>query len=282
MATTKKGFMQPVLDRNKKIKANPGPLRAIKQTNNPLTPKPFQKAVKSIKQAVGKAAGKGKAESIAKSISAAVKAVAPKKAPAKKETFNLDAEVKKTMSGAYGKGDARKKALGANYSKVQAEINKRSAASKPKAVALKPAAKPAATPEAQSEQIVMKTKKVTEIPTSVSKQSQIATKSGGSGMGAKERADQDLAKQGFRKGGSVKKMQKGGMTKRKMMTGGMVNPNSSVFKQTVPGSRGVQSGVNPKASSSKVAGSRGSGNANTPPSKAVPTAKRGGMVKKKR
>ena len=68
----------------------------------------------------------------------------------------------------------------------------------------------------------------------------------------------------------------------KMKTGGMVNPNSSVSKQTVPGSRGVRSGVNPKASSSKVAGSRGAGRANNPPSKAVPTAKRGGMVKKKR
>jgi len=84
--------------------------------------------------------------------------------------------------------------------------------------------------------------------------------------------DSGLGSKKFKKGGSVKKM----------MTGGMVNPNSSVSKQTVPGSRGVQSGVNPKASSSKVAGSRGSGRVNTPPSKAVPTAKRGGMVKKKR
>lgn len=80
---------------------------------------------------------------------------------------------------------------------------------------------------------------------------------------------------------SIPPMKKGGAVK-KMKTGGMTNPNSSVSKQTVPGSRGVQSGVNPKASSSKVASSRGSGKANTPPSKAVPTAKRGGMVKKKR
>jgi len=92
-----------------------------------------------------------------------------------------------------------------------------------------------------------------------------------------------------------KKMQKGGLQKaatkrrtieggtiKKMMTGGMVNPNSSVSAQKTAGSKGVQSGVNPKASSSKVAGSRGSGKVNTPPSKAVPTAKRGGMVKKKR
>jgi hypothetical protein len=47
-----------------------------------------------------------------------------------KSAFNLDAEVKKAMSGAYGSGSARKTALGANYSKVQAEINKRAAAKK--------------------------------------------------------------------------------------------------------------------------------------------------------
>jgi hypothetical protein len=94
----------------------------------------------------------------------------------------------------------------------------------------------------------------------------------------------------MKKGGAMKKMQKGGLqkaaTKRrtieKMMTGGMVNPNSSVSVLKAAGSKGVASGVNPKASSSKVAGSRGSGKVNTPPSKAVPTAKRGGMVKKKR
>lgn len=52
------------------------------------------------------------------------------KAAATKSTFNLDAEVKKAMSGAYGSGAARKSALGDNYSKVQAEINKRTAAKK--------------------------------------------------------------------------------------------------------------------------------------------------------
>ena len=77
-------------------------------------------------------------------------------------------------------------------------------------------------------------------------------------------------------------MKRGGMIKRKMKTGGMVNPNSSVSKQTVAGSKGVMSGVNPKASASKVASSRGSGRANTPPSKAVPVAKRGGMIKRRK
>lgn len=57
--------------------------------------------------------------------------------------------------------------------------------------------------------------------------------------------------------------------------GGMVNPNSNVSKQTVPGSRGVKSGVNPKAAASKVA--RGTvGGTSTAPSKAIPKAQMGG------
>lgn len=287
-----------------------------------------------------KAAGTGKVSSVA--------AATAGKAPAKKETFNLDAEVKKTMSGAYGSGEARKKALGANYAAVQAEINKRAAANKPK-TSTAPKAAPAKT-ETKSEPIVMKTKKVTEIPTSGSKSiSPIATKSGGSGLGAKEKTDQEMAKLGFRKGGAVKKyqdggtlpkkpkpfstksskiglgilssaiagitgkvigdaikarkakkaeeeklkkeketqskskeMKRGGMVKRKMKTGGMVNPNANVSYQKIAGSKGVTSGVNAKASASKYASSKGSGNANTPPSKATPAAKRGGAVKMKR
>lgn len=58
--------------------------------------------------------------------------------------------------------------------------------------------------------------------------------------------------------------------------GGMVNPNSNVSKQTVPGSRGVKSGVNPSAAASKVA--RGTvGGTSTAPSKAIPKAQMGGM-----
>lgn len=34
---------------------------------------------------------------------------------------------------------------------------------------------------------------------------------------------------------------------KKMMTGGMKNPNASVSKQTVPGSKGVTTNMNPKA-----------------------------------
>jgi hypothetical protein len=73
-------------------------------------------------------------------------------------------------------------------------------------------------------------------------------------------------------------------------TGGMVNANSKVSKQTVPGSKGVKSGVNPKASASKVATGR-SGGTSTAPKTATPkamygmtmkpTMKRGGSMKKK-
>jgi hypothetical protein len=75
-----------------------------------------------------------------------------------------------------------------------------------------------------------------------------------------------------------------------MKTGGMVNANSKVSKQTVPGSKGVKSGVNPKASASKVATGR-SGGTSTAPKTATPkamygmtmkpTMKRGGSMKKK-
>jgi hypothetical protein len=46
--------------------------------------------------------------------------------------FNLKEEVAKVMRGEYGSGAARKAALGDNYAKVQAEINKKFAASTPK------------------------------------------------------------------------------------------------------------------------------------------------------
>jgi hypothetical protein len=62
---------------------------------------------------------------------------------------------------------------------------------------------------------------------------------------------------------------------KKYMIGGMVNPNSNVSKQTVPGSRGVKSGVNPSAAASKVA--RGTvGGTSTAPSTAMPKAQMGG------
>lgn len=52
-------------------------------------------------------------------------------------------------------------------------------------------------------------------------------------------------------------------------TGGMVNPNALVKKQTVPGSRGVKAGVNPKAAASKVARGR-VGGTSVAPKKATP------------
>lgn len=320
---------------------------APKKTSIVSVAKPAMKAVQSGANAATKAA-KPVAKAIGTGKVSSVAAATAGKAPAKKETFNLDAEVKKTMSGAYGSGEARKKALGVNYAAVQAEINKRAAANKPK-TSTAPKTAPAKT-ETKSEPIVMKTKKVTEIPTSGSKSiSPVATKSGGSGLGAKEKTDQEMAKLGFRKGGAVKKyqdggtlpkkpkpfstksskiglgilssaiagitgkvigdaikarkakkaeeeklkkeketqskskeMKRGGMVKRKMKTGGMVNPNANVSYQKIAGSKGVTSGVNPKASASNYASSRGSGRANTPPSKAVPVAKRGGMVKRRK
>jgi len=72
--------------------------------------------------------------------------------------------------------------------------------------------------------------------------------------------------------------------KSMMKTGGMTNPNATVKKQTVPGSKGVMSGENPKASASKVAKGR-SGGISKAPKTATPKAMYGmsmkpGMMKK--
>lgn len=66
----------------------------------------------------------------------------------------------------------------------------------------------------------------------------------------------------------------------KMKTGGMVNPNSKVSNQTTPGSKGVKSGVNPKASASKRATGR-TGGTSTAPKTAVPKAKYGMVMRRK-
>lgn len=86
--------------------------KATIQAYQPLMLKPQQKSTDGTTKPATKAAAN------------------PATKPATKSTFNLDAEVKKAMSGAYGSGAARKSALGDNYSKVQAEINKRTAAKK--------------------------------------------------------------------------------------------------------------------------------------------------------
>ena len=70
---------------------------------------------------------------------------------------------------------------------------------------------------------------------------------------------------------------KGATSKKKMKTGGMVNANAAIKKQTVPGSKGVMSGENPKATASKVAKGR-SGGTSTVPKTAIPKAQMGGMA----
>lgn len=44
---------------------------------------------------------------------------------------------------------------------------------------------------------------------------------------------------------------------KKMMTGGMKNPNAAVQRQTTPGSKGVTPGVNTAAQRQTTPGSRG-------------------------
>jgi hypothetical protein len=76
----------------------------------------------------------------------------------------------------------------------------------------------------------------------------------------------------------------------KKKTGGMVNSNAKVFADNIPGSNGVKSGVNPKASASTKPGGR-VGGTSTAPKDATPkakygmtmkpTMKKGGSMKKK-
>ena len=64
-------------------------------------------------------------------------------------------------------------------------------------------------------------------------------------------------------------------------TGGMVNPNATVKRQAVAGSKGVKSGVNPKAAASNVAKGR-TGGTSAAPKTATPKAKMGGMMRMKK
>jgi len=86
-----------------------------------------------------------------------------------------------------------------------------------------------------------------------------------------------------------KKMQSGGTSegygnttpgekfKPGMKTGGMVNPNANLQAGKVAGSKGVKSGVNPKAAASKVARGR-SGGTSAAPKTALPKAQKGGWT----
>ncbi len=69
---------------------------------------------------------------------------------------------------------------------------------------------------------------------------------------------------------SKPKMKRGGTSK--MKTGGMVNSNAKVSADKTPGSKGVKSGVNSKASASKVAKGKVGGTSKAPKT-AVPKKK---------
>jgi hypothetical protein len=74
------------------------------------------------------------------------------------------------------------------------------------------------------------------------------------------------------------KPKKRGMITKKYKTGGMVNANANLVADKTAGSKGVKSGVNPKASASKVAKGR-VGGTSVAPKKATPKAKYGMTMK---
>ena len=77
----------------------------------------------------------------------------------------------------------------------------------------------------------------------------------------------------------MKKMAKAMYGKSMMKTGGMVNANAKVSADKTPGSKGVKSGTNPKASASKVAKGKVGGTSKAPKT-AVPKAQYGGVKNK--
>ena len=75
----------------------------------------------------------------------------------------------------------------------------------------------------------------------------------------------------------AKAIQKKGGATKKMKIGGMVNPNANLKATATAGSRGVKSGINPKAAASKVVRGR-SGGTSAAPKKALPKAQKGWSV----
>lgn len=102
----------------------------------------------------------------------------------------------------------------------------------------------------------------TSQPASTKETKKVTTGYSGSGIGAMERAEAES------------KMRKGGMVRRRMKTGGMVNSNARVSAIKKAGSKGVRSGSNTRVSASKVARGR-VGGTSTAPRTAVPKAKMG-------
>lgn len=108
------------------------------------------------------------------------------------------------------------------------------------------------------------------------------------GMDARSNEDYDLMNKGITYASGKMKpgpfidprtKKKGGAVKKRK-TGGMVNANSKVSKQTTPGSKGVKSGVNPKAAASKTAKGR-SGGTSKAPKTATPKAMYGMSMRRK-
>lgn len=110
-----------------------------------------------------------------------------------------------------------------------------------------------------------------------SKASQIIAGISGAAAGAAGIAKNIANKRKAKKAAQEKAKMEAGV---KMKTGGMVNANAKVSKQTVPGSKGVKSGTNPKASASKVTKGR-TGGTSSAPKTAVPKAKYGMVMRKK-
>ena len=165
--------------------------------------------------------------------------------PAKKTTpasnnTSIEQKAKDVMSGKYGTGAARKTALGADYDKVQAIINKKATTTKAKPTGPSKVTLALIEKNVKDEQegrlkfdepVASVSTKSTEVKPEVKPTAADVDKS------------IDAAMKGIAKS---KIMKKGGATKTTYKTGGMVNSNAKLQAAKSAGSKGVKHGVNPK------------------------------------
>jgi len=145
-----------------------------------------------------------------------------KKDTPKVNNTSIEQKAKDVMSGKYGSGAARKKALGADYDKVQAIINKQMAGSKAKSTSAKTVTAPAAPEKMEikkAQPIEYAGPTELAIPKPVVKEEpsrrEQKREDRKEAKEYRKEAKEDAKKEKMRKGGMVKKMQYGGVMKTK-------------------------------------------------------------------
>lgn len=292
-------WMKPFLDHQKEVKAGPQKVpfsvksdpskNPMNQSNNPLTPKPQQKALEEAKKAKAlKDAQNKKKEAAAKKEAERKSAERRKKeAPKVKSTIESLQRGKNKTSPVINPGDT-----GYVYGKDK---------NKPKTnTTTKPITKPTPTVSqlwqektgtswseakkqgltdgsANSNTALMKKLQSGSINKDTIKTSKIAGDMSSYKKDMEQNIQDELSGK-IKFDEPVPTARKGGMIMKRMKTGGMVNSNARVSAIKKAGSKGVRSGSNTKVSASKVARGR-VGGTSAAPRTAVPKAMYGMSMK---